>query len=141
MTKGVAITKEEKEARKQKALDFFEKVSFGTFSGAFGSAGIANTQAYEWLDEDPEWKKKMNEARARADENGGDFAESKLMAHIKGGNLDATKFYLSTKHKTRGYVRQQQISGPNDGAVQLEPKGAAIDAFIAMLAEQARERD
>jgi hypothetical protein len=46
----------------------------------------------------------------------GDIAEDKLIDAIKGGDLGAIKFYLSTKAKKRGYSERTEVTGKNGAA-------------------------
>jgi len=141
MTNGVAISAEELEAKKKLALDFLAKSTGGTFTAAFKAAGIAYSTAYEWLDADPVWKKSMIEARAKADQQGGDFAESQLMLAIKDRNMTGIIFYLKSKHKDRGYVERQQIAGAGDGPIEMKHQMTAIDGALLALENAARKRE
>lgn len=141
MTSGVLIEKEEKEAAKQKALDYFDKAVAGTFTGAFAHAGIAYSVGYKWMEEDPIWKKKMILARELSDDRGGDFAEAKLMQHIQRDSLRATTFYLERKHRARGYAPLQMITGKDEGPIEIEHTGDIVDSSLDRLRELARKRD
>lgn len=46
-----------------------------------------------------------------------DFAESKLMSLIKGGNLGAICFYLKCQGKHRGWVERQEVTGGDGGPI------------------------
>lgn len=48
-----------------------------------------------------------------------DIAETKLYQAINEGDLQAVKYYLSTKGKRRGYVMQTELSGIDGGAIQI----------------------
>lgn len=51
-------------------------------------------------------------AHQHADDSVTDFAETKLMQKIGQGDMRAIIFRLETKGKNRGYVRRQEIDGP-----------------------------
>ena len=141
MTSGVAVENEEKQALKQKCLDYFEKATAGTFTAAFKYAGIGYSSGYDWMEEDPIWKKKMILARELSDDRGGDFAESKLLQHIKNDSLRATTFYLERKHRARGYAPLQMITGKDEGPIEIEHTGDIVDSSLDRLRELARKRD
>ena len=44
-----------------------------------------------------------------------DLAEGKLIEAVKGGDMSAIKYILSTKGKKRGFVERQEVTGA-DGA-------------------------
>lgn len=48
-----------------------------------------------------------------------DLAETELYKAIKGGDLSAVKYYLSTKGKSRGYVERQEHTGADGGSVTV----------------------
>lgn len=48
-----------------------------------------------------------------------DLAETELIKAIQNGDLQAVKYYLSTKGKHRGYVERQELTGADSGPVQV----------------------
>lgn len=48
-----------------------------------------------------------------------DLAEVKLIEAVKGGDLSAVKFYLTTKGKGRGYSERREIVGANNGPIKI----------------------
>jgi hypothetical protein len=116
---------------KKRMLDAL-KLSAGRVSDAAEIIGIARQTHYKWMDADPEYK----QAVADVDESMIDWVESKLFQLIDGPTREvmteegiqqmkdaptpsAVIFYLKTKGKKRGYVERQEISGPDEGPVQI----------------------
>lgn len=48
-----------------------------------------------------------------------DLAESQLIAAINNGDMQAVKFYLTTKGKKRGYVERQEVTGADGDALTI----------------------
>ena len=99
---------------KRAMIEALEK-SLGVVTTACKTVGIARQTHYEWYREDEQYK-------AAVDSIGDialDFAESQLHKQIGSGEVAATIFYLKTKGKRRGYIERQEISGPDEGPVQI----------------------
>jgi len=79
--------------------------SLGIVTTACKQVGVGRTTYYQWLREDPEFKKAVADVKEVAL----DFAESQLHKQIQEGNTTATIFYLKTQGKARGYVERQEI--------------------------------
>jgi hypothetical protein len=90
--------------------------SLGIVTTACKSVNIARSTFYEWLKDDPEFKKAVDDIGDIAL----DFAESKLHTQISDSNTAATIFYLKTKGKKRGYIEKQEIE--HQGGISIEPK-------------------
>lgn len=80
--------------------------SLGIVSTAANKANIHRATHYRWLDEDPAYRKAVEEIQ----EGVLDFAESHLYKLIKEGNAPANIFYLKTKGRKRGYVEHQELT-------------------------------
>ena len=106
------------EQHKKAMLDALEK-SLGVVTAACKAVGIGRTTHYLWMQEDPEYKKAVEELGDVAI----DFAESQLHKQIKDGNSTATIFYLKTKGKKRGYVERQEIEATGGKMFQIEILG------------------
>jgi hypothetical protein len=106
------------EQHKKAMLDALEK-SLGVVTAACKSVGIGRTTHYLWMQEDPEYKKAVDDLSDVAI----DFAESQLHKQIKDGNSTATIFYLKTKGKKRGYVERQEIEATGGKMFQIEILG------------------
>lgn len=90
---------------KKKAMIQAMEQSLGVVTQAAQKAGVGRKTYYEWLQDDPEFKKAIDDIENVVI----DFAESKLYSQIKENNTTATIFYLKTKAKHRGYVEKQEI--------------------------------
>jgi len=97
---------EQTEHNKKAILEALEK-SLGVVTTACKAIGIGRTQFYQWLKDDPEFKRQVDDISNIAI----DFAESQLHKQIQDGNTSATIFYLKTKGKNRGYVERQEHTG------------------------------
>jgi hypothetical protein len=89
---------------KKLMLDALEK-SLGVVTSACKMTGTPRSVFYEWYNEDPSFKKNVDELK----EIVLDFAESQLHKQVSDGNTTATIFYLKTKGKSRGYIERQEI--------------------------------
>lgn len=98
-------TMDKTEQHKKAMLEALEK-SLGVVTSACKAVGVGRTTHYLWMDNDPEYRRAVNDLENVAI----DFAESQLHQQIKGGNPTATIFYLKTKGKKRGYVERQEIA-------------------------------
>ena len=94
------------EQHKKAILEALEK-SLGVVTTSCKKVGIGRTQFYHWLNDDNEFRTKVDDIQNVAL----DFAESQLHKQIGDGNTSATIFYLKTKGKNRGYVERQEITG------------------------------
>ena len=94
------------EQHKKAMIEALEK-SLGIVTTACRTVGIGRTQFYQWLKDDPEFKREVEDISDITL----DFAESQLHKQIQDGSTTATIFYLKTKGKKRGYVERQEITG------------------------------
>jgi len=94
--------------KKQLMLEALRK-SLGIVTTACLSAGISRESHYNWLKDDPEYKKSVE----ALDDVVLDFAESQLHKSINNGSDTATIFFLKTKGKKRGYIEKQEIIQTN----------------------------
>ena len=85
------------EQHKKAVLEALEK-SLGVVTTACKIAGVGRTQFYQWLKDDPEFSRQVEDVANITL----DFAESQLHKQIKDGSVPATIFYLKTKGKKRG---------------------------------------
>lgn len=105
------------DARKNAMLQALEK-TLGVVTTAARQAGIERTTHYNWMKEDPDYKRAVESL----DDVALDFAESKLHSLIQNDDTAATIFYLKTKGKKRGYVERQEFTG-NEGAPIIQIAG------------------
>jgi hypothetical protein len=103
------------DTHKKAMLNALEK-SLGVVTAACKSVGIARQTHYEWMQEDDEYKKAVEELGDVAI----DFAESQLHKQIKDGNSTATIFYLKTKGKKRGYIERQEVHKVGEKVFQIK---------------------
>lgn len=108
---------------KQKTfLDLFKKAS-GNISIACEKTGISRGTYYNWINDNPRFKEKVDEVN----ESLIDFSESKLHLKINEGDTTAIIFHLKTKGKQRGYVERVENEMP-----QLNP-------FLQLMMEASKE--
>ena len=93
------------EQHKKAIIEALEK-SLGVVTTACKKVGIGRTQYYNWLKDDEEFAKEVDDIQNIAL----DFAESQLHKQIGDGNTSATIFYLKTKGKKRGYIERVEQS-------------------------------
>lgn len=86
---------------KKVILQALEK-SLGVVSEACKKAGVGRTTFYEWLKDDKEFKKQVDDIEDIAL----DFAESQLFKNIGAGKEASLIFYLKTKGRKRGYFEK-----------------------------------
>lgn len=65
--------------------------------------GLSRNTVYRWRNEDPDFKKRLDEALGSGVESVNDLAESKLVAQINSGNMQAIRYWLDNNKK--GYMR------------------------------------
>ncbi len=94
------------EQHKKAIIEALEK-SLGVVTTACKVVGIGRTQFYNWLKDDEEFAKEVDDIQNIAL----DYAESQLHKQIGDGSTAATIFYLKTKGKKRGYIERQEITG------------------------------
>ena len=89
---------------KKAMLEALEK-TLGIVSSAAKIAGIARQYHYEWLKEDEEYAKAVEELSNISL----DFGESQLHKRMKDGSDAAIIFFLKTKGRKRGYTERSEI--------------------------------
>lgn len=103
------------EQHKKAILEALEK-SLGIVTTACKKVGIGRTQYYQWLKDDKEFAKQVEDIENIAI----DFAESQLHQQIGDGNTSATIFYLKTKGKKRGYIERSDINVSSDDRIKID---------------------
>jgi hypothetical protein len=93
----------------KKALVEALEASLGVVTTACKKVGIDRRDYYRWMEEDPEFKEKVEKIGDIAF----DFVESALYKQIQEGNTASTIFWLKTKARHRGYSEKLEISGPD----------------------------
>lgn len=89
---------------KKAMVEALEK-TLGIVTAACKQVGISRVTHYEWLREDEEYKKAVNDISEVAK----DFVESQLFKQIKDNNPTSTIFFLKTKGKDRGYIERTEV--------------------------------
>jgi cell division inhibitor SulA len=97
----------------------------GNVTTSCRAVGIHHSTHYEWIQKDKKYKDKVISLQ----EVTKDFAESKLMKLIEGGDTSATIFFLKTRAKDRGYIERTELTGKDGNAmsfkVELTPEQLA----------------
>ena len=81
------------------------KKTLGVVSPACDIVGIARSTHYNWMKNDENYKKEVDELLDFQI----DFVESKLFENINNGDTTSAIFYLKTKGRERGYIEKQEI--------------------------------
>jgi len=100
---------------KEKMLEALDD-SLGIVSFASQKVGINRRTHYRWLNEDEEYKLKVDDIRNASI----DFVESKLFDCIKAEKETSIIFYLKTIGKLRGYVPRQEIDTGENKEFRIE---------------------
>jgi Bacterial regulatory protein, Fis family len=98
----------------QEVIEALEKAK-GIVSIAAEHLGCSRQAVYERMNK----SKEIMAAHRHVDESVTDFAETKLMQKISQGDMRAILFRLETKGKNRGYVKRQEIDGPEGQAIPV----------------------
>ena len=120
--------KDKTDNNKKKVLQHLQD-AHGIITTACNNSGVARSQFYKWLDDDPEFKLAVDDVQEEAI----DYVESKLFEKVSGvtvkkGETDDGKdivydvppsdtaiiFYLKTKAKKRGYVERTETVFKNE---------------------------
>ncbi|MCH9717479.1 MAG: hypothetical protein K0U52_10400 [Gammaproteobacteria bacterium] len=104
--------KTESKDKMLKALEEF----YGIVSTASQSVGISRQTHYRWLEDDQEYKAKVQDIKNSAI----DFVETKLFDCIKSEKETSIIFYLKTIGKSRGYVPRQEIDTGDNKEFRIE---------------------
>jgi hypothetical protein len=89
---------------KKKMIEALE-MSLGVVTSAVKAVGIHRSTHYEWYNEDPEYRKAVDDIVNVSL----DFAETQLFQSMKDQNVAAVIFYLKTKGKQRGYIERSEF--------------------------------
>lgn len=101
------IGSEDTSQTRQRKLSMLEalKKCLGIVSVAVEEAGIARALHYQWLDNDPEYKKAVDSIK----EVKMDFIESKFYENVRDRDPASVLFGMRTLCKDRGYIEKQII--------------------------------
>jgi hypothetical protein len=119
-----AEAKEQERTVKGKKL-FLEALvlTLGNISMACKKANLSRQVYYDWFKTDKEFKEQCEEIK----ESNLDFAESKLLSHIKDDNVTALIFYLKTQGKNRGYIERTEVDEVDREPIQVSIIRNSID--------------
>lgn len=81
------------------------KDSGGIITTIANRLGVSRQAIYKYLERFPEFKQDLEDETEKIL----DMAEISLFSQVKGRDIGATKYLLSTKGKRRGYVEKQEI--------------------------------
>ncbi|MCK4521627.1 MAG: hypothetical protein KAU20_03560 [Nanoarchaeota archaeon] len=90
-------------------------VSMGVVTAASEACNLSRTIHYQWLQEDKEYKKRVEGIQGIML----DMAESALFSNIKAKKSSDVQFYLKTKGSERGYAPKIEVTGKDGGALQI----------------------
>jgi hypothetical protein len=79
--------------------------ALGVVTTASRIADVSTTQHYQWMQDDPEYRKQVEQVAEVAK----DFVESQLFQQIKDGSTTATIFFMKCKMRERGYIEKQDV--------------------------------
>ena len=105
----------DKSDTKRKMLNALEE-SLSIVTLAAQKAGIHRSTHYQWMQDDLEYKKQVEELNNVCL----DFAESKLFDNMRKNKETSTIFFLKTRGKNRGYVERQEIDLGTDNHFRVE---------------------
>ena len=100
---------------KSKMLEALEG-NLGIVTVAANKAGIHRSTHYQWMQDDADYKKKVEELNNVCL----DFAESKLFDNIRKNKETSTIFFLKTRGKNRGYVERREVDLGTDNHFRVE---------------------
>ena len=97
-------TRTRTQMRKQAVIAALEE-SIGIVSTACTNAGINRSTFYEWVKNDPDFAKAVEEA----EDMQCDFVEGKLLQNVKSNDTQSIIFYLKCKGSKRGYGEKHEV--------------------------------
>tara|TARA_S200002703_G_C3731532_1_gene224834 strand:+ start:504 stop:896 length:393 start_codon:yes stop_codon:yes gene_type:complete len=106
---------EKTERNKKRTLKAIEKVGWNV-TAICKMAKIGRTQYYYWLNNDPEFKEAVADARQATY----DLIKSKYLEKIEEGNITAIIHGMECLGKDEGWVKRQEIAGVQDQPINIE---------------------
>ena len=120
----------------KKALIEAMEECHGIVSDACKSVGVSRVTYYKYYNDDPEFKKDIDEIEGVVL----DFVENQLFGKIKKGDVACIIFYLKTKGKQRGYIETQQFDHLNNGNSFNTISDVELVARINKLIEAGKQK-
>ncbi len=122
--------------RFRKENEFLEQIkTIPNISLACEKIGLSRNTIYRWCNEDPDFKKRLNEALGNGTESVNDLAESKLISLINSGNMQAIKYWLDNNKKN--YMRPR----PKDFWESINSIGPITKIVISPVSLKHRPKD
>ena len=94
----------------------------GNLSAVARGVGRSRSWLYLYLEKNPDLWEAINEARETMLDN----AESVLYQKVLAGSTPELLFFLKTQGKRRGYVERQEVSGPDNGPIEIAGLDTAL---------------
>ena len=138
--------KEDKAACKEAILEEIGR-NDGFKTVACKTLGVPLSTFYGWMDEDPDFKRAVENAVTACREYRDDEAERRLFENVKNGDTAAVIFYNKTRNKRRGYtekplppeeVEQQSCSLPVRSKKMTQKINNRKAYFIKLLKKQGK---
>ena len=106
----------------------------GIVTRAAKDAGIDRGTHYDWMANDPEYKKAVDALEDVAL----DFAEEQLFNQMRDGTPASTIFYLKYRARKRGYVDRKEITGKDGEPLikHVDPSKLSTEAIREILNAQ-----
>ncbi len=128
-------------AKKSTKTDILKKAmvkalekSLGIVTTATKQVGIHRSTHYDWINDDPTYKKQVEEIENIAL----DYSESKLFEGIGEGDKTLIIFHLKTKGKKRGYTERNEIEVIKD---ELDLTGITDEDLKRYLEDNSGDND
>ncbi len=110
-----------KKYKEDKFLEQLEELP--NISLACQKVGLSRNTVYRWCSEDPDFKARMDTALESGVYSINDLAESKLISHIKGGNMRAIQYWLDNNKKNYIKPRDKNMWQPFVPVTKIEIVG------------------
>lgn len=107
---------------------------------ACAKAGIARASYYRWVNDDLEFKKRVQRAMKSGNRNINDMAYGMLIQKIKQGSMNAIIFYLSRRHplfKKKDKVKVE-VTQKNTEPIDI-PESAFNEVLVSRLPKKLRK--
>lgn len=103
----------------------------GIVTRAAKDAGIDRGTHYDWLRNDPQYKRAVDALEDVAL----DFAEEQLFSQMRDGTPASTIFFLKYRGRKRGYVDRKEITGADGEPLikHVDPSKLSTDAIREIL--------
>ena len=96
--------------RHKKENIFLEQIrTVPNISVACEKVGLSRNTIYRWCNEDPEFKRQLDEALNLGTASVNDLAESKLISQINSGNMRAIMYWLDNNKKNYARPRPKDF--------------------------------